>query len=327
MFAAALTALVSLGFRPSASRRAIPTRLTFAEPGGIPLELDLLVPNARGPRPLVVLVHGGAWRRGRRADLAGTMRALAGEGLAAATIDYRLADAPHTVFPGPIADVRCAVRTLRANAPALGLDPDHVAIVGFSAGGHLAALAATASDVDALDDGSCPLRAPSSAVQASVAFYGPHDLRAPLRVGAGADGAIENLLGVSRETDPARAALASPIVHVDRGDPPMMLVHGLRDRVVDVEQSRRMRAALEAAGVPVTSLELADRRHGFGIFPRGARRDPRVARETLAFLRAALGVPAESDALSVRPRRARERAHPPRPARPARAAARRASST
>ncbi|HJL19778.1 MAG TPA: alpha/beta hydrolase [Sandaracinaceae bacterium LLY-WYZ-13_1] len=267
------------------------TRITFAGVRGRALRLDLVVPESAGPHPLVVLVHGGAWRRGHRSYLTGTMHAFAAQGFAAATVDYRLAAAPRNVFPGPVSDVRCAVRTLRARSHELGLDPERFAAVGFSAGAHLAGLLATARDVDALDDESCPVAGGSPAVQAAVAFYGAYDLRAPLRVGPGAEGAIRNFLGVSRRADPRRAALASPVTHVDRDDPPMLLVHGLRDRVVEVDQTRRMRRALERAGVPVTAFELPHRRHGFGLFPRRPTDDERLACATLGFLRERLADP------------------------------------
>ncbi len=283
-------AVLLFGFGPGPSRHrsgARPAyrthRIVFARSTRL-LRADVVVPNDPGPHPLVVLVHGGAWRRGRRADMNGTMRALAERGYAAATVDYRLAAAPRTTFPGPISDVRCAVRTLRAHASELGIDPRRFAAVGFSAGAHLAALLATASDVAELDDGSCSIRTGSPAVQAVVGFYGPYDLRLPERVGPGADGAITNLLGVSRRAHPELAALASPITHVDPRDPPTMLIHGLEDRIVEVQQTRRMRDALEAAGVPVVSLELPGRSHGFGMFPRTPHEDDTLARATLAFL-------------------------------------------
>lgn len=295
-----LAALVCLGFGPMGppSRHAPNTclaplprrglvmqRMRFGRVDNRPLRLDLVTPMGPGPHPLVVLVHGGAWRRGHRSDLRDTMRRFAAQGFAAATVDYRLADGARRVFPGPVSDVRCAVRTLRARAPELGLDPSRFAAMGFSAGGHLSAMLATASDQSALDEGSCPVLDVSPAVQAGVSFYGPHDLRAPLRVGPGAEGAIRNFLGVSRRRDPRRTELASPIAHVDPRDPPMLLVHGVRDRIVEIDQSRRMARALRDAGVGVDAIELPHHRHGFGVFPRQRHDDPQIACSTLDFLR------------------------------------------
>ncbi|MCB9597647.1 MAG: alpha/beta hydrolase [Sandaracinaceae bacterium] len=299
-----LAALTSLAFGPGSVRmraRAVQhcvappprhaahvQRMRFAGSGRSALALDLMVPAGPGPHPLVVLVHGGAWRRGRRGYMSSTMRAFAAQGYAAATVDYRLVDGHRTVFPGPVSDVRCAVRTLRARAGELGLDPHRFAAVGFSAGGHLVAMLGTASDRSELDDGTCPIREGSAAVQSVASFYGPYDLRPPARVGPGADQAIRALLGVSRQRDPLRAALASPIAHVDSSDPPMLLVHGVRDRIVEVDQSRQMGRALAAAGVRVESLELPRHQHGFGVFPRRVTDDEQVACSTLSFLRETL---------------------------------------
>jgi len=269
---------------PLPRRAAVVERVRFGSVRGRALQLDLVRPSTPGPHPTVLLVHGGAWRRGHRQHMTSTMHAFAAQGYAAASVDYRLADGLRSVFPGPVSDLRCAVRTLRERAPELGLDARRFAAVGFSAGGHLASMLATASDVDDLDDGTCPVDHGSVALQAAVSFYGPYDLRAPLRVGPGADGAIRNLLGVSRTRDPARATLASPITHVDRDDPPMLLVHGLRDRIVEVDQTRRMRRALEQAGVRVHTLELPHHSHGFGVFPRRPTDDGAIACSTLSFL-------------------------------------------
>jgi len=306
-----LAALSSLAFGPTDGRRrprrvhmpyvtgqcltplpahvAQQQRVRFSPAGRRGLQLDLVRPEGRGPHPLVLLVHGGAWRRGHRSYLRGTMHAFAAQGYAAATVDYRLVDGRRTVFPGPVADLRCAVRTLRARSGELGLDPNRFAAVGFSAGGHLVSMLGTAADRDELDDGTCPISGHSPAVQSVVSFYGAYDLRAPLRVGPGADGAIRHFLGVSRQRDPTRAALASPISHVDRADPPMFLVHGVRDRIVEVDQPRRMYRALRRAGVAGSrELELPYHRHGFGLFPRRATDDPGLACDTLDFLQSTL---------------------------------------
>lgn len=298
---ALFAAFVSLGFGPMgpAPRRSsgpsclapVPRRglemqqIRFGRALNRPLRLDLVRPTGPGPHPLVVLVHGGAWRRGHRADLRDTMRRFAAQGFAAASVDYRLADGGQRVFPGPVSDVRCAVRTLRARAPELGLDGSRFAALGFSAGGHLVSMLATAADRRALDEGSCPISDISPAVRAGVSFYGPHDLRAPLRVGPGAEAAIRNFLGVSRHQDPALTELASPITHVDPRDPPMLLVHGVRDRIVEIDQSRRMARALRRANVNVDQVELPHHRHGFGVFPRRADDRSQIACSTLEFLR------------------------------------------
>ena len=107
------------------------------------LQLDLYVPAASVPVPLVVWVHGGAWLFGDRRFLPETLApeqifdALLAKGLAVATIDYRHAmEAP---FPAALHDAKAAIRWLRAYSGELGIDPVRVGIWGESAGGHLAA--------------------------------------------------------------------------------------------------------------------------------------------------------------------------------------------
>lgn len=257
-------------------------RLVYSTEAGRRLRLDVTEPVSEGPHPAVVLLHGGGWRRGNRSYMGSGMRYLAGLGYAAVAVDYRLANAPHDTFPAAVADARCAVRYLRANAVPLDIDPDRIAAMGFSAGGHLAAMLATASDVDGLD-GDCPFTDISPRVQAAVAFYAPFDLRPGQQVGPGTRGVIANFLGRRADDDPITAALASPRAHVDSSDPPMLLVQGLRDATVHPDQSRRMYETLSRAGVPATLVEVPDGVHGFGLFPpRAYHLDATCS--TLAFL-------------------------------------------
>ncbi len=110
-----------------------------------PLELDLYLPQAGGPVPVVVHVHGGGWRRGSRREPlpvlgAGFYDTLAAEGFAVAAIDYRLSGEAR--FPAQLEDVRTAISWVRDHAASYGLDADREFLWGDSAGGHLALLAA-----------------------------------------------------------------------------------------------------------------------------------------------------------------------------------------
>lgn len=257
--------------------------VTYATVGGEPQRLDLARPRGAGPHPLVVLIHGGGWSGGGRSAYHDAMLRLAGQGYAAASVDYRLADAPRNVFPAAVEDVRCAVRWLRSHAAEHGIDASRVAALGSSAGGHLAAMLGTATDVPGLD-GACPLRDVSPAVGAVVAIAGPHDIRTAGALDAGQRAMVENFLGIRPEEDPERALLASPAVHASAGDPPFLLIHGTADDVVPVRQSRSMRDTLRAAGVPATLIELPGVGHSIPEFSS----DPRFRASTctiLAFLR------------------------------------------
>jgi acetyl esterase/lipase len=251
--------------------------------GGQPLRLDLARPRGPGPHPLVVLIHGGGWSGGDKGAHHADMLLLAGQGYAAASVNYRLAAAPRNVFPAAVEDVRCAVRFLRSRAGEYGLDPSRVAAVGSSAGAHLAAMLGTAAGVPGLD-GACPVSGPSPEVGAVVAVAGPHDIRTAGALDASQRWMVENFLGARPEDQPARALLASPAVHAHPGAPPFLLVHGTADDVVPVRQSRSMRDTLRAAGVPATLIELPGVGHAVPEFSA----DPRFRVSTcttLAFLR------------------------------------------
>lgn len=257
--------------------------VTYAVMAGEPQRLDVAWPADGGPHPLVVLVHGGGWSGGDKSSYHAAMRLLAGQGYAAASVNYRLASAPRNVFPAAVEDVRCAVRWLRSHAGEHGIDPSRVAALGSSAGGHLAAMLGTAAEVEGLD-GSCPLRDVSPSVSAVVAIAGPHDIRTAGALDPSQRGMVENFLGVRPEADMRRALLASPAVHVDAGSPPFLLIHGTADGVVPIRQSRSMRDTLRAAGVPATLVELP----GVGHDVAELSGDPRFRVSTcttLAFLR------------------------------------------
>src|SRR5918993_4333174 len=106
--------------------------------------LNIVRPLGGGPHPLVILIHGGAWRDGHQHLYVQELGQLASLGYVATSISYRLT--PTYRFPAAIEDVQCAIRFLRAKSDSLGIDPTRVALVGASAGGHLAALAAAARD-------------------------------------------------------------------------------------------------------------------------------------------------------------------------------------
>jgi acetyl esterase/lipase len=144
--------------------------LTYAARGGADLLLDLYLPAApiRRPVPVIVFLHGGGWSGGTRATGPDFRRYLAQDGFAMGSIEYRLT--PTVTFPANVEDVRTAVRWLKANAGAQGLDPDRICLWGTSAGGHLAAVAALAPR--GTFEGSDNLDR-TSAVRCVLDAYGP----------------------------------------------------------------------------------------------------------------------------------------------------------
>ncbi|HEY3415690.1 MAG TPA: alpha/beta hydrolase, partial [Armatimonadota bacterium] len=177
-------------------------------------------------------------------------------------IDYRFSkDAP---FPAQIHDCKAAVRWLRANAGRYGLDWQHIGVWGTSAGGHLAALLGTTGGVKDLEGNEGNLDQ-SSQVQAVCDFYGPTDLATlsdPQRRDDPQD-AVALLLGGPVNDNLDKAKAASPITYVDKSDPPFLIMHGERDPVVPVSQSKLFYEVLQNAGVESTLRLLPRAGHGF----------------------------------------------------------------
>ena len=202
----------------------------------------------REPHAGVVLIHGGGWVSGSRTDLLALCKALAHDGLVAATLDYRLVkkNLPATLWPAQLADVQLAVRWLRANAGSLGLDPTRLCAYGESAGGHLAVFLAAKTTIEPSDMASRQPAQPVSVVCA-VDNFGPVDLADP---GALKD-VTELLLG--KPLQPATMATfreASPLFLIGPGTAPIYVEQGLSDKVVAPSQSLKLFDALAANGVP-----------------------------------------------------------------------------
>jgi len=252
VLAASIAALALLA--PAQAGAAEPLQhVTFARPDDTPLYLDAYFPATPGPHPGAIVLHGGSWIAGDRTDAAPLARRLADAGIAAFTIDYRLA--PEHPFPAAVLDARAAVRWVRAHAEGLGVDPAALAAVGTSAGGHIAAMVGVL--------GSGP-RDRGSRVRAAVALSGPMDLTS-LASSAGPERSgelaalTESFLGCA--PCPERALAASPISHVDPTDAALLLVTGTRE-VVPLGQAGAMGAALAEAGVPHTVVEVPGNLHG-----------------------------------------------------------------
>lgn len=255
---------VSLSFpKYFAGISAIPERpptetVEYARPEGEPLTLDVWEPpgDSGDENPAVVMVHGGSWETGSR-SFARRASHLADLGYAVFDIEYRLAPPPrHEDATG---DVKCAVGWVRENAETYGVNPDRIALMGDSAGGHLALLSAyTTGDPDFRP--SCGV--PDGGVDAVVALYPPTEMATlcesnrPAWYPKFGCGSIYRFMGGTPEELPERYEKVSPVSHVDAEVPPTFMAHGGRDQIVLVEQSRILERRLEAAGVPHERVEI-----------------------------------------------------------------------
>lgn len=235
------------------------TDIEYGRVGETSLKLDLHRPQAASP-PLVVYVHGGAWRAGSKSDV--PIAKLLDHGFAIASVDYRLSTQAR--FPAQVHDIKAAIRFLRANAEVLHIDTERVAIVGSSAGGHLAALVGVTNDHKKLEGRVGDHLDRSSAVQAIVSLYGASNLQSIL--GQSTEfgltvriPALKLLLGDVPDAVPDLARLASPVAHLDSKDPPLLLIHGDADPQMPPQQSAELEKAYPGS---VTYITLPGSKHG-----------------------------------------------------------------
>ena len=219
--------------------------IEYGNAGGHPLQLDLYRPaNLTRPVPALLFIHGGAWKSGKRQDYHVYTAAYAKKGYVVATASYRLSgQAP---FPAAVQDCKCAVRWLRANAKKYNIDPGKIAVVGGSAGGHLSMMLGY-SDDPALE-GDSGHRGVSSRVSAVVNIYGVYDMTT--RIAKESDAVKSFLQGKSFEEAPGLYQQSSPRFHLDKTDPPTLILHGTIDETVPVAQSDRLAEHLKRLQIP-----------------------------------------------------------------------------
>lgn len=212
---------------------------------GTPLYLDLYASDAQqGPLPGIVLCYGGGWQSGRKDQLRVYAQHFARHGYVVAAIQYRLKEAGR--WPKSIEDAKCAVRWMRAHAAENGVDPEHIGVMGNSAGGYLALMTGYTAGVPEFEGaGGCPEQ--SSAVQAVVDIYGPTDFTEPKRRD---HRLVTSYMNGTYEQDPSRYEKASPIRYVTEKSPPTCVIHGTVDMLVPVRQSDWLVEKLKEKGVP-----------------------------------------------------------------------------
>jgi acetyl esterase/lipase len=278
---AALVAVAGAVVRAEVIRPELPagvdayTDIVYRRVGTRRERLDVYVPHWPAPaggRPALLAIHGGGWRGGNKNGYGREVARLAQHGYVVIAPSYLHSGPGAPSWPENLEDVRHAVRWVRRHAAEYGIDPQRIAAMGASAGGHLAALLGTFPDEQS-DGHATPAESEDNQVSARVGavvlFYGPADLRTNYRASPAAAGAIGLFIGGSPEELPQRYDQASPLWHVSPDDPPMLVVHGQLDKLVPLEQSQALDSALAAAGVPHQLVVVNGARHGFGLRANG----------------------------------------------------------
>ena len=256
-----------LAFLPHLASRAAPPSpviirdLPYVSGGHERQKLDLYIPpNVAEEAPLLVWIHGGAWKEGGKEHCPAV--GMTGKGWVVASLNYRLSQ--HAVFPAQIKDCKAAIRFLRAGAKDFHIDRNRMAVWGESAGGHLAALLGVTGQTREFDVGGHLDQ--SSAVSCVVDWYGPTDflnLRPDTADSAGqVDDVVARLFGGAVQEKRELAIKGSPINWVGPGSAPTLIMHGDLDPLVPLRQSESFAAALKAAGVPCELKVYEGQGHG-----------------------------------------------------------------
>lgn len=239
--------------------------VTYVERGKTALKMDIVAPtDMKGLRPAVIMVHGGAWTFGGRHWMRASADFLASMGFVAAAMDYRLTPTGATC-PDQVADCLAAIKFLRKNADTYGINPDRIAIGGDSAGGHLALLAGLSTDTSTFKDDSLP--GVSTDVCAIVDIYGPTNMLSTYRDAPWITRPdIERYVGGTPTSAPQKWKEASPLSHVRKDAPPVLILHGDGDAIVNYQQAEELDKAIRAAGGTCHLIRVRGGSHGWCLF-------------------------------------------------------------
>ena len=223
------------------------------------LKLDLIYPeDPEKVYPCIVWICGGAWLTMDKSAHLPYLAELARSGFAVASVEYRTSN--EAIYPTQIVDVKAAIRYLKAHSERYRIDPERFGVMGESAGGYLAAMAALADD-PAFDEGD--YLEYSSKVQAACPWYPPTDVTgfpypSPLESAASRESLM---LGMNVMLHQEEALKACPVSYVSKDAPPFMIIHGTNDHTVPFSQGEILHDKLEAAGCDVKLIAIEDADH------------------------------------------------------------------
>jgi acetyl esterase/lipase len=219
---------------------------------GKSLQLDIYRPkNIAKAAPLLVFIHGGGWKGGQRSDYLVYLVAFAKREYITATVSYRLLkDGP---YPACAEDITDAVSWFYNNGEKYGYDPDRIALIGGSAGAHLALLAAYGWGNTVKNSDSINIPEKKHRIKAVVDIYGPVDLTTEY---ARNHSLVASFIDRTFEDAPELFLEASPVHFLDKSDPPTMILHGTSDELVPISQSDLLKAKLDSLGVPCVYYRL-----------------------------------------------------------------------
>jgi acetyl esterase/lipase len=236
----------------------IQRHLQFANPAGVPLTLNLYQPATPGKYPAVIQIYGGAWRTGNPDSNEEFSRYLAARGYVVVAIDYR--HAPQHRFPAQLIDIRTALAYVQQQSTNWEIDPEKLALIGRSSGGHLATLAAYQTE--------------ALPIKAVVSYYAPVDLTAgyadpPQPDPIDSRQVLRDLLGGTPADFPELYQQASPYEFANGSLPPSLLIYGGQDHLVEARFGKKLAKKLQTAKNTVVYLEIPWANHAFDAILNG----------------------------------------------------------
>jgi len=267
--------------------------------------LDLLLPNEANNemRPCLIFVHGGAWRSGNKSHGHSHLRPYVdSQKYVGVSIGYRLSD--EAIWPAQLYDCKAAIRFLYANAKKYKIDTKRMLVFGTSAGGHLASMIAVTGNHEALQGVVGKHLKEPSTVSAAISYYGPTDfLRMddfPSQIPHNAPDSPESqLIGAAIQSTPEKTRQSNPITFLDSDDPPLICIHGNKDKLVPFNQSEILYEALKKLSIPTSLIRVTDGGHG-------GFRNPEIKKIERQFVEAILGgsgdIPPSQEITNLAPR-------------------------
>ncbi len=226
--------------------------------------MDVYLPESQGPFPAIIYVHGGGWTSGSRSNFNYTATFYAERGIAGFAVDYTLSTPNETAWPDNIQDVVESVRFIRANANLWNIDPNRLAILGYSAGAQLASLEGTLSGNESFIASSSGDAKIKSQVRLVVDYSGATDLEyiGKYQTKSTIYNITTTALGnVSYRTNPDLWVEASPATYISSDDPIFCIIHGTSDMVVPIQVAQSFVAKLQAAGVETHFIKIPNGDH------------------------------------------------------------------
>ncbi len=224
--------------------------ISYARPHGIPLKLDVYEPMTKPVGgdlyPAIIVIHGGGWENGDKAEyFEPNNRYLANLGFVVFDIQYRLSGT--FKWPAQLEDSQAALQWVRDHASEYKVDPKQIALLGRSAGAHIALMTGLRTDA-------------AHPVQAIIAYYAPADLKF---AGLTPASQIYNLIGGPLEERPETYHDATPIDWVRDDQPPIFFVEGMMDTIVPPHHGDKLSKKLSMTNTPYVQIRLPWARHGF----------------------------------------------------------------